>query len=350
MELPIRIVDAAPVEPVISVDGAFGARGLCLSHWPGNTTPPQLKHDLSTGIALAFSRLAVGAQRELAHGCVAIANNHYDTDGVCALFAVRHPELALPRADRLLEAAAAGDLFRAPSELAFQIDCIVSGLADEKRSPWRERFAGKTDRERHEMCVVNLMNELPRLLDGDVDDYVELWRAELEDLRADRTDVAAAARDEITHLDFAVFTGLVDRSSSRARTSGGGFDPGRHALFGTTAADRVLVIGPSRAGATYRFLLSTISWFELISRRAQSRPDLEALVARLNELEGSQEADDIAWRSQGAASPSPELWFGAKDHAMFAEHAPVLAPSRLDPARVRRELSDALRASWTFPD
>ncbi len=350
MELPIRIVDAPPVEPVITVDGAFGARGLCLSHWPGNTTPTALKHDLSTGIALAFSRLAVDAQRELARGCVAIVNNHYDTDGVCALLAVRHPELALPRADRLLEAAAAGDLFRTPSELAFQIDCIVSGLADPERSPWRGRFANQPNRERHESCVVELMTVLPRLIDGDVDDYADLWRAELEDLRADRADLAAVSRDEITHLDLSVFTAPTGRASSRARASRKGFDPGRHALFGTTAADRVLVIGPGGGGATYRFLLSTVSWFELVSRTAQPRPDLEALAARLNELEGSAEPDDSAWRCQGTASPSPELWFGAKDHEMFAEHAPVLAPSRLEPARVRRELSDALRARWTFPD
>lgn len=350
MELPIRIVDAPGAEPVISVDGAFAAPGLCLSHWPGNTTPIALKHDLSAGIALAFSRLATSEQRELARGCVAIVNNHYDTDGVCAMLAVRHPELALPRAERLLEAAAAGDLFRTPSELAFQIDCVVSGLADPERSPWRDRFAGVSDRERHEICVVGLMDALPHILDGDVEPYGELWRRELEALRADHTDLAAAARDEITHLDLAIFTAPVGRASSRARASGGRFDPGRHALFGATTADRVLAIGPGPDGTTYRFLLSTVSWFELVSRRAQPRPELEALAARLNELEGSRETDDIAWRCQGTASPSPELWFGARDHEMFAEHAPVLAPSRLEPALLRRALSDALRASWTFPD
>ncbi len=341
MELPIRIVDRAPPEPVISVDGAFGAPGLCLSHWPGNTTPAALKHDLSAGIALAFSRLPVRAQEDLARGATAIVNNHYDTDGACALLAVRHPELALPRADRLLDAAAAGDLFRLPSELAFQIDCIVSGLADLERSPWRDRFGRSSDRERHEMCVRELMHVLPRLLDGDTEPYADLWRAELEELRADRAAVAAATRDEITHLDLAVFT---------AGGSGARFDPGRHALLGTTTADRVLAIGPRPDGATYRFLLSTVSWFDLATRRAQARPDLEALAARLNELEACSPEDELAWRAQTTASPSPELWFGASDHELFAEHAPVIAPSRLEPALVRREIVDALRATWAFPD
>ena len=87
MELPLRIVDGSSPERVISVDGAWGAPGLNLSHWPGNTTPRELKHDLSTGIALNFARLADGRRRELAQGCTAIANNHFDTDGVCAAFA-----------------------------------------------------------------------------------------------------------------------------------------------------------------------------------------------------------------------------------------------------------------------
>ena len=32
--------------PIVSVDGVTGARGLNLSHWPGNTTPRELRHDL----------------------------------------------------------------------------------------------------------------------------------------------------------------------------------------------------------------------------------------------------------------------------------------------------------------
>ena len=51
MDLPVSILEAAPREPVLSVDGTFGAAagGLNLSHWPGNTTPRALRHDLSTG-------------------------------------------------------------------------------------------------------------------------------------------------------------------------------------------------------------------------------------------------------------------------------------------------------------
>ena len=45
MKLPVRILldpevsPEDPGEPLLSVDGAWGAPGLNLSHWPGNKTP-----------------------------------------------------------------------------------------------------------------------------------------------------------------------------------------------------------------------------------------------------------------------------------------------------------------------
>ena len=62
------------------VDGTeAGFRSL--SHWPGNSTPPALKHDLSTGIALAWARLSPAERRGLLGSFSQVANNHYDTDG-----------------------------------------------------------------------------------------------------------------------------------------------------------------------------------------------------------------------------------------------------------------------------
>lgn len=339
MDLPLRVVLERTSERLVSVDGAWDQPGLNLSHWPGNRTPPELRHDLSTGIALAFARQLEARRDELAAGCTAIANNHFDTDGVCAVFAVRHPGLALARERPLLDAAAAGDFFQVPSEHAFQIDATISNLADPGRSPWGDRFAGLSEREKHEWLLGEIVGILPSLLDGDLAQHAELWQPELEDLRRDRAELAAAERDEIVHLDLAVWT-------SRRPP----FDPGRHALFGSTRADRVLAIGAGRAGTTYRLLLGTLSWFDLVTRTALPRPDLAGLAARLNGIEGCAPSDAHAWRFQDVASPSPELWFGAADLEWFPERSPALRESRLAPAVVRREIADALRRSWTFPD
>jgi hypothetical protein len=177
------------------------------------------------------------------------------------------------------------------------------------------------------------------ILTGDLERYEDLWRPALERLRTDRARFEAAARDEILHLELCVVT-------SREPA----FDPGRHVLLGTTSADRVLAIGESAGGATYRFVIGTRSWFDLVSKKPLPRPALVDLTAKLNDLEGTDPAHDVAWRSQDVQSPSPELWFGRAGQRMFAEHNAMLEPSRLPPHVVRPLVLDALREAWTFPE
>lgn len=341
MDLPIRLQTEPGDERVVSVDGVFGAPGLHLSHWPGNATPRELRHDLSTGSALAFGRLGAAERERYAEGCVALANNHYDTDGACAMLAVRHPKVALERADALLAAAEAGDFFRFPSEDAFVVDAILSGFSDPERSPFANALRGLTDLERYELCTHEALERLPRILDGDTADYAPSWQAPLARAKTDLTTVAACARDELVHFDLCILTAPVATE----------FDPGRHALFGSGGADRVLAIGPRADGTTFRFLLSTLSWFDLVTFHAQPRPDLAQLAAELNELEGSAPEADVAWRHQSLTGASPELWFGTRDLEQFSEFAAdVLRPSSLAPDEVKARTIDALRASFVFPE
>lgn len=349
MNLPLRYQSVAVDEAVISVDGAFDAPGLNLSHWPGNRTPAALRRDLSTEIALAFSALDAADQARLAAGCTAIVNNHYDTDGNAAMFALRHPELALPRAAALIEAAAAGDFFRGTSEQGYAIDCIVGAIHDPLRSPIADELAGLDDQARSLRATEFLFEHFARLLDGHTAEFRALFAVELESLRADLRDLGQAAKDDIAHLDLCVWTAPLEAHSSRS-ASLGSFDPGRHALLCDGARDRVLAIGPRRDGATYRLVLSTFSWFDLVTRNCLPRPPLEELARRLNEFEGVDSKAEVAWRCQPTASPSPELWFGRAAHAMFAEHCAVLEPSRQSPKSVRRTITEALRESLSLPD
>ncbi|MEO6708419.1 MAG: DUF6687 family protein [Planctomycetota bacterium] len=348
MDLPVRYQQEAGAERVISVDGAFEAPGLNLSHWPGHRTPSSLRRDLSTEIALAFSGLPERERRELATGCTAIVNNHFDTDGNCALFAVRHPELALPRAQALIETAAAGDFFQGANEQAFAIDCIVSAMVDPQRSPIAKELRGLGELERNRRASEFAFTELSSLLDGDTRRYLQLYEEDLAALRADVLDLERAAKDDITHLDLCVWTAPANFVSSRAGSKQS-FDPGRHALFRNAARDRALVIGPVPDGWTYRFVLSTYSWFDMVTRTSLPRPALEQLAAALNEQEGTSPDSGVAWRAQPSASPSPELWFGKTGSEMFSEHCGLLEPSRQSPSNVRRTILQTLRDALLLP-
>lgn len=335
--LPFRLVDAAPAEPVISVDGAFGARGLNLSHWPGHATPAALRHELSTGSALAFARLPAAEREALSAGAEAVVNNHYDTDGACALFALLEPELALAHERALLEAAAAGDFFEVPSELAFCIDTAVGQLGDERRSPLARELRGLDERARHERCLAWLFEHFPALLAGDLAPARGLYELELDQLRGDRWRLAQAER---TDLESAQLTHWV-----LARPLLAGADPGRHALFGSSGMDRQLVSFPRGGGWCHRLVIGTRSWFDLPGRERRPRPALAALAAELAQLEGAPARADASWRAQAADSPSPELWFGTSALELFAERNAALWPSRLAARQVRDALAPALAAS-----
>ena len=347
LELPVRILTAAPTgeETLVSVDGVTGARGLNLSHWPGNTTPRELRHDLSTGCALAFSRSTPDRRREWVGAASAFANNHYDTDGCLALLAARHPTRALDRADAMLRAAAAGDFFAWPSDDALAVDAIVTGLNRSSDSPLANELADLSDQARWQRCTDVMLDELPAILDGDLAPWRALWEPVLDDARLDRDDLARCRRADDSVLDLSIWRAPPGARSTRAKGSGR-FDPGRHALFGATDADRALVVAPGGSvgeGTCYRFIVSTKSWFDLATEERLPRPDLALVARRLNDLENAAPEDANAWRAQASTNASPELWFGRVGLDDFAEHNTALEPSRLRPGDVQNELERSLR-------
>jgi len=337
VELPVRLVSAAPPhEPVISVDGIVRPAVLELSHWPGNRTPRALRHDLSTGCALAFARLAPGERARLAAGARAIANNHYDTDGCLALFAVRRPELALSLAEPMLRAAAAGDFFRAPDRASLALDALVTEVEASSSSPIARELGPLAGHARWQRAAEFVLERLPDWLRGDIDGLAHLWRPRVEALEPERAQLERAPRVEHALGDLCAF-----RVPRAARA------PGRHALFGASARDRVLFLGQRDGGTLARFVISTLSWFDLETpalRPSAPRPLVAALAERLNELEGTRASDALAWRAQGDGNAAPELWFGGAEHAPYAEWNDAIAPSRLPDAVVLDAVRTALAA------
>lgn len=347
MKIPFRIATETPTEPVISVDGALGAPGLELSHWPGNRTPQDLRHDLSTGVALNFAALPPSEKARHSEGCMALVNNHYDTDGCLAALAVLQPAWALAHQTELLAAAAAGDFFRPTTEASLMLDAAITNLANPGRSDLDLEGLGEADR--HQAASLAAFERIPGWIEGAMEDDAPLFTPELAAWRADKGDLDLALHDDLPHLDFSVWTGAFDQPCSRA--PGNPFEPGRHALWGCSPADRLLVLSSGAAGTRVRFLLSTASWFDLETRTTHPRPDLVALAEELNSLEGCQASDTICWRHQDTMSPSPELWFGTEQPALFAQYAAgALAPSGSDPLRIKQIITECVRQAWVFAE
>src|SRR3982751_6706970 len=92
--------------PKLSVDGTV-PNSLHFSHWQGNETPPALKADTSTEIALNL--IASPERNALTRGIELVTNNHFDTDGVLSVWTMLQNDGALALRESLVSAAEAGD-------------------------------------------------------------------------------------------------------------------------------------------------------------------------------------------------------------------------------------------------
>jgi hypothetical protein len=333
--LPIRFVarpsDLPEGAPALTLDGAFPSTsdaGLHLAHWPGNRTPDALRRDLSTEIVFAFLELPDGEQQELLNGSEFIALNHYDTDGICALFALTRQEEALRHRELLVDVAASGDFHAVRSEHALCIDSVLRNLKG------IDKLALTQD-------ALDVLGELL----GDPKAALERAEVYLAAYRNGRADLEDALFDDLIYMDMGVWTAPLRSADAPL------FDPGRHAFFADARADRALLLGRSAGGTTARFVLGTYSFFDVVSRKPSPRPDLAALCKRLNEAEGCSTDGAHCWRHQDQRGASPELWFGTEGLPLYAEHAAEhLGVSSLSPENVKAMCIDAVRATWPLPD
>jgi len=271
----------------VCVDGLAPCR-LQLSHWPGNATPRELKHDLSTGICLNLARSE--NRSELLRGITTVSNTHWDTDGLCSVFATLEPGLAVVRADLLLAAALAGDMSVFTTPEGVKIDLTLTQLTKHPDSPVAsERFEG--ERERRQAQYDYALEMLPSLLanpdlhiDWVASDYWTIQR----DLRALREDEAEV--EVLDSLDLATIR--ADRAFHQT------------AVNTICDCDRILTLVEVDGGVLAELRLTTLSWFDLFSRPAGPRPGWGPLLEHLTSLTGG---DKGSWIADPLTDPTPTL-------------------------------------------
>jgi len=308
--------------PHLSVDGMTPA-GPNLSHWPGNRTPGKWKADLSTGIALRYSRARAAEQDEFLGDAELVLNDHYDTDGFGSLLAVLRPDLAQAKEELLLAAAATGDYGTWQTWRGFAIDRIVARIAS-AASPMRAVFAGIDDADQLSLARYRwLLDHAEAVLEGP-GQFAALYADEMATVQQQIADGLCGGIDRQFHdlLGFTVLTSQGPRHRMTLNTLAGAF--------------RVLHVEQGRDGVRYRYHDRTESWFELVTIRPLPRRDLRPLARRLGELEPAH--DGASWQADPPSEPIPELYFGVPAPQAYGQLTRELRPSALSPDRVVAEI------------
>jgi hypothetical protein len=257
--------------PNVVVDGSANrSTVLTLSHWPGTECPIELQADLSA--EMAFRYLDEGGNR---HGDVSIVtDNHFDEDGVVAMFALVDPPTALAQRELLIDVARAGDFSWFRDRRAARMSMVIAAWSAELDS------------------VAAYRHTLPLLgtLAATLDEHRPLWAEEDEEItRVERAIDAGVVRlDEDPALDLVVVT-----------SPEGDGPPHPMPVFNRTGCLRVASVRGRNLALSYRYE----SWVRLRSRTPMPRVDLDGLAARLTDLE----PDGVEWEAEPVDALVPRL-------------------------------------------
>jgi hypothetical protein len=271
--------------PNIIVDGAAqDDTVLTLSHWPGSGSPSEFRADTSAEMVLNYLATP-GAKKQYAPKAKAVSNNHFDEDGLCAVWAMLHPKLAVKRRDLLIDVARAGDFntYRRPQ--AAKVVFTIRSYADPAISPVVDDLHGNdgTGSARYQALLPLLESFLE-----DTDRYGPYWDEEWSAMLRSKTAMVMGEIElrEIPHVDLAV-----------AETA----EPLHPmVLYNNTERLRVLTALP---GGHYYLRYRYETWVQFASRPVMPRVDLAPLLPRLQELEQG----DVTWIFDGIACTTPRL-------------------------------------------
>jgi hypothetical protein len=316
--------------PNIVVDGSPNrSTVLALTHWPGQPQPPGLGADLSAEMAFAY------LDRPPDHPpATAVTNNHFDQDGLVAVFALVSPDEARRHRDLLVDVAAAGDFATYRHRAAARASMAIAAYADPGTSPIGDRLRPLDYPDQCRVLYEATVGLLVPMA-TDPDRFRDLWAAEDEALTASERAVATGevAVTEHPEVDLAVVAIAPHLGQQRGHRFGHDVFDGVHpmALHNATACLRLLLVH----GRRYRYVDRYETWVQLRSRRPRPRVDLRPLADRLTGLD-----DDGPWTAAGPSQLTPTLDSGDRSSLgadtvtrLVIDHL-ATAPPAWDPYRL----------------
>jgi hypothetical protein len=258
--------------PKIIVDTADCGRGLQLSHFPRNRTPPEFKADLSAEVALRWAAHPRRAEYLPGADVDVVTNDHFHCDGMLAAYTVLRPAEALAHRAVLVDAAQAGDFFELVSPRAVQFTHLVEAFMHSDRSPLARDLKGRSKSERNQQCTDAIVAEMPGLLYAP-ERYRDAWEesyrrhlAQLALVDSGRVRVCEYPGERLTVMHTPELLGEYARN---------------HAGQG----HRLLQVIERGGERLYVLHYRITIWYDLISRPTSIKPRLHDLAARLDLLE-----------------------------------------------------------------
>ena len=283
-DVPNVVVDGSPNDSTV----------LTLTHWPGVGQPTGLAADLSAQMAFRFVR------NEMAVDADVVTNNHFDQDGLVAMYALIEPSEALRHQEVLIDVAAAGDFATYRHRQAARASMAIATYADPDRSPIAADLAGPYE----DQCAVLYEQLLERLLDMVLhpDSFSELWIEEDEQLTASEAALSKGAItiEERPEIDLAI----VDIADNEPQRRGHRFASNEYvgihpmAINNATGCFRILQVHGRRYTYTDRYE----SWVQYQSRRPLPRVDLRPLADALTATDTA-----TAWTASSPSSLTAQL-------------------------------------------
>src|SRR5215216_4398503 len=320
--------------PKLSVDGTV-ENSIHFSHWEGNRTPPEVKADTSTEIALNL--IASPNRAALTNGIELVTNNHFDTDGALSVWTVLTGERALAYRDLLIAAAEAGDFSEHSSDEGVRVSIAIQG--SDQASPNNDdgsplaRFIAGEEVDEDARAYDLVLPEVERLLTN-INDYEHLWRegwnnvaTAIESFERGRSSVTEHSGISLITLAPELFDGT-------------GFRPTKHAAPYTSiskfARGELYVIAiPTSGGWFYRLDYPYYSWAETVVRPRIKRRDFANALQLLNSKESNH---DGRWQTDNREMTSA---------VKFLDAAGTLAASRLEPHVVAEVLTNSFSLAAT---
>jgi hypothetical protein len=290
----------------ISVDGLV-PNSFHLSHWAGNETPAELKADTSTEIALNF--ISDPHYKSLFPNANILTNNHFDTDGLLAVFTLLYPDKAEPLAKTLIETSEAFDFSSFSSENGVQLNILIEQICHAEASPFRKtwkRFSGPKDA----IYYKTLLQELPDLIKRK-DDYSDLWRARFDKI------VESMERFEkralwVEEFHSAKLTVIVDDTK-----------PAPQAIDYYCKGDIFLIVQEKAGKHSYELSYRYYSWADTIRRPSIPKISTTRLAEYLNKNEKQKNGTwkDVT-RGQPFNSTTVLRFTDDKEVSCFSDIAP----------------------------